>query len=159
MRKTMTLDDRLFRFALQQWAEWLQENRLPARRDLHRAPTKERADIGVWEHVCARARSNVEHTDSVLAQLLREERRGSDWPAAIHAIVLDMPGTWQMVLLGVALDLSQREIGEAVGVTQQNVSTMVSVIKTRFMPRLWLIGSTVRVCKAVLGISPHLRAA
>lgn len=159
MRRTKTVDDQLFRVALDRWMEWLRARQVGVR-DMYRAPEKAAKEIGVWEHACARARSNVEHTDSVLASLLREERSGSDWPAAVHAIVLDMPGTWQLVLIGVALELSQREIGEAVGVSQQNVSTMISLIKTRFMPRLWMICTTARVCQQVLGYKPPpLRAA
>lgn len=162
VRKTMTIEDRLFKLALQQWVEWLQLMRADTaqRRDMHRVSDKDLGQIGIWEVVCARARSNTEHSDSVLDQLLRDERRGWDWPAAVHAIVLDMPGTWQLALIGTGLDLTQAEIGEAVGISQQNVSTMMGLIKTRFIPRLKLLAATRRKCEAILGYKlPPLRAA
>lgn len=149
MRRTRTLDDRLFSVALQHWLDWLLAFHAP-RQQGHRVVDAGDTDL-VWEAALRKARSNTEHTDPVLARFLRDERAEWDWPASIHAMICDLPGTWQVVLLGTALGYSQATIGEAVKVDQSNVCRMLSVIKTRFMPRLMLLGSTERMCHKLLG--------
>lgn len=149
MRKTKNFDDRLFAVALQHWLDWLLAFHAP-RQQGHRAADGVESDL-VWEAALRQARSNTEHTDPVLARFLRDERAEWDWPASIHAMVCDLPGTWQVVLLGTALGYSQATIGEGVGVRQQNVSSMLALIKSRFMPRLLLLGATERMCHKLLG--------
>lgn len=142
-------EKRLFELALQHWLDWLLAFHLP-RKQGHRV-NDELPLSEVYEAVIRIQHSNTDHGDSVLAGLLREERAGWDWPASVHAIVLDQPRVWQIVLLGSALGQSQEDIGKAAGVGQQRVSVVLSVARSRFMIRLRMLGATDRICRKILG--------
>lgn len=107
----------------------------------------------VYEAARMRARSNTEHADSVLAAILSQERSNWDWPAAVHAIVLDMPMEHRRILLGVAHRATQQEMAECVGWTQQQVSEALALIRPHFMARLRAVGSTQRMCYRLLGVT------
>lgn len=146
-----TVDERVFRLALEKWVEWLLLLHAP-RPGGHRAGDGNGPRVDVWDVVCKRARSNTEHTDSVLGGLMAEERRHWDWPASIHAAIMDMPGTHQLVLLGTALDVPQAQIGEAIGLRQQLVSSVLVCARQTLTIRIYLLARTDQMCRKILGL-------
>lgn len=151
VRRERSIQDRLFDLALQHWYEWLLAVKLPRMRG-HRAIGE--IDVAdAWVSMVKCSRSNVSHGDPTLSKILADERAGWDWPVAIHAIVCDQPKTWQIALLGAAMGTPQREIAEAIGIKQQDVSDMLGLIKTRFLPTLLMLAVTERKCEQVFGVS------
>lgn len=159
VRQPRSLQDRLFDLALQHWFEWLLAVKLP-RSASHRAGAgADLADAWSSSFGNSRSRSNTEHSDPTLGQILADERAGWDWPVAIHAIVADLPSKgWQIALLGTAMGQSQAVIAQAVGIKQQDVSDMISLIKTCFLPTLLMLSVTEQKCEAFFGVRKlHLR--
>lgn len=143
-------EDRLFRLVLERWSEWLLSFAAPVRSSTMVQQQTQQEDV--WTTLTARVRGNTEHADSVLSTLLCDERRRCSWPASIHAIVCDMPGVHQVVLLGTALRFSQAAIGEAVGVRQQFVSELLVVARQRLLARVYGLGETVIIMNEIMGM-------
>lgn len=157
-RRAKSVQDRLFELALQRWFEWLLAFQLP--RNGRRVGTVGDELVDTWAAMVRSARSNTEHSDSVLGKLLADEAAGWAWPASVHSIIVEYPRTWQLALLGTAMGQTQATIAKAVGVDQSNVSRMLDLIKTRFLPALIMLGSTEQQCRRAFGCStPPLRFA
>lgn len=139
-RRRETLDDALFREALRQWIDWLAA---------YYGPTKQRAGAGpdagsVYDAAARTLRRSDEHADPTCGRLLSEEFLRLDWPASIHAIILDMPREWRLCLLGTALEYSQASIGREIGVRQQVVSLVLGQARGLLLQRLRLLARTRR---------------
>lgn len=132
-RRPRTRDDRVFSVAVECWFEWLLMHYLPIKQV--RVASGEPI-VDVYVGFVRAARSNVEHSDSVLGAILAEERRGHAWPSSIHRIVLGFPRTWRMLLIGLGGNYSQNEIAEAIKIKQQHVSVMKDVMMMDFLPAL-----------------------
>jgi hypothetical protein len=133
----------LFREALRQWLDWYHGFHCDGGR---------RDDGGIAGTVYDAARrglcrSEGEHADHVLGRLLAEERRHHDWPASIHAIVMDMPRDWRICLYGTAMEYSQARIGRELGLRQQLVSAMLASARRTLLLRLKLLARTQRVLR------------
>src|SRR5882757_9942249 len=91
------------------------------------------------------ARPSDQHANHILDRLLADERRHWDWPASIHAIVMDMPHDWRVCLYGTAMEYSQGTIGQQIGLRQQLVSAMVANARRTLLFRLKVLARTQRV--------------
>jgi hypothetical protein len=96
----------------------------------------------------------VEHSDSVLASVIAEEASGMDWAARIHEVIVEYPREWQLALLGSAMQYTQAQIGDALGMDQRIVSTLLSLVRSRFVPAIMCLNSTRRHAEAALGQYP-----
>lgn len=142
-RGRRTPDEALFHEALRRWLDWLVQCGAFERRQ---AAGAEPGHLGtVYDAAMRRlGRRNDEHPDPVVGRLLAEERLRLDWPASIHAIILDLPHDWRVCLLGTALEYSQASIGQAIGLRQQLVSVMLARARERLLQRLRLLARTRR---------------
>ena len=140
-------DHALFREALRQWLDWYMtfhgDN---ARRDFAGADS---SIAGTTYDAAMRGltRPADQHADHVLGRLLADERRRWDWPASIHAIVMDMPRDWRVCLYGTAMEYSQHTIGQQLGLRQQLVSAMVANARRTLLIRLKVLARTQRVMR------------
>lgn len=137
------LDQALFREALRRWLEWLMVHGVLERRHVSGA---EAPALGTTYESMMRAIGSRgdRHADPVVAALLAQERQRWDWPASIHAIVLDMPRDWRLCLLGTALEYSQAGIGQALGLRQQLVGVMLARAREQLLMRLRVLVRTRR---------------
>jgi hypothetical protein len=145
-RARIDVENALFREALRRWVEWLVT--------LHgEAPRRggDEADAGtVYDAAMRRlTRAPGDHADPTLGRLLADERRQWDWPASIHAIVMDMPIDWRVCLLGTALEYSQAFIGRKLGLRQQLVSVMLGHARRTLLERLKVLARTGREMKGL----------
>ena len=139
-------DQALFREALRQWIDWFTTfHGDTALRD----PTgADGAIAGTTYDAGSRlGRPSDQHADHVLDKLLADERRQRDWPASIHAIVMDMPRDWRVCLYGTALEYSQSTIGQQIGLRQQLVSLMLANARRTLLLRLKVLARTQRVLR------------
>lgn len=139
-------DQALFREALRQWIDWFMtfhgDN---PQRNLSGA---DGAIAGTTYDAANRlGRPSDQHADHVLGKLLADERRHWDWPASIHAIVMDMPRDWRVCLYGTAMEYSQGTIGQQIGLRQQLVSLMVANARRTLLLRLKVLARTQRVMR------------
>jgi hypothetical protein len=143
-----SLDRALFREALRRWLDWLAHSGAFERRS---AADTEVDPLGsVYDGAMRRiSRRNDQHSDPVVARLVSEERSQLDWPASIHAIVLDMPRDWRVCLLGTALEYSQASIGQALGLRQQLVCLMLARAREQLLRRLRVLARTRRELQAL----------
>jgi len=137
------LDKALLREALRRWLEWLMVHGDLQRRRESGAAVPE---LGTIYDMAMRqvGRRDDQHSDPVVAGLLAQERQRWDWPASIHAIVLDMPRDWRLCLLGAALEYSQAGIGQALGLRQQLVGVMLARAREQLLMRLRVLVRTRR---------------
>jgi len=135
------VDKALFREALRQWLGWLMSVHAGDRR---RAPLIDEAGT-LYEALSGSfGRPEGDHADPTLRKLLRDERLQQDWPASIHAIVMDMPRDWRICLLGTALEYSQSTIAQQLGLRQQLVSLMLGHARRTLLERLRVLARTGR---------------
>jgi hypothetical protein len=140
-------DQALFREALRQWLGWyLSVHGDDGRRDFSGSVA---AIAGTVYDAAMRGlgRPEGEHADHVLGKLLAEERRHRDWPASIHAIIMDMPRDWRICLYGTAMEYSQNTIGQQLGLRQQLVSAMVGNARRTLLIRLRVLARTQKVMR------------
>ncbi|ULQ46954.1 helix-turn-helix domain-containing protein [Flagellatimonas centrodinii] len=141
-RKTRKSEDRLIDCALHAWIEWIlaefHERRSPVRSSADNAEESER----VWEVFASRIRSNIDHSDPVLARLCEEESQAHFWPAGVNTIIMQMPERWRMLLLCRAAGMNQSETAAEMGLSQQHVSAELSRVRAAFVPRLMMLAGT-----------------
>ena len=139
-------DHALFREALQQWLHWYHSFHGD---NASRGLEYEGSSAGtVYDYSVRRVgRPSDQHADHVLGQLLAEERRHRDWPASIHAIIMDMPRDWRICLYGVAMEYTQHTIGQQLGLRQQLVSAMLANARRTLLIRLKVLARTQRVMR------------
>jgi predicted DNA-binding protein (UPF0251 family) len=141
-RRTRKAEDRLIDAALHSWAEWLMaefyDRRSPVRSNADNNEEGER----VWEVFASRIRSNIDHSDPVLARLCEEESQAHFWPAGVNTIIMQMPEPWRMLLLCRAAGMNQSETAAEMGLSQQHVSAELSRVKAVFVPRLMMLAGT-----------------
>lgn len=137
------LDQALLREALHRWVEWLVVH---GALDHRRLGGAEALELGTTYDSMMRAIGSRgdQHADPVVAALLAQERQRGDWPASIHAIVLEMPRDWRLCLLGSALEYSQAGIGQALGLRQQLVGVMLARAREQLLMRLRVLVRTQR---------------
>lgn len=140
-------DQALFREALRQWLAWFMTfhgdnpNRSLVSNDAAiSGTTYDAAMRGI-------ARPSDQHADHILDRLLADERRSWDWPASIHAIVMDMPHDWRVCLYGTAMEFTQYTIGQQIGLRQQLVSLMLANARRTLLLRLKVLARTQRVLR------------
>ena len=152
-------DHALFREALRQWLHWYMSfHGDNPRRDLEGDDSS--ASTVYDPSVRRLGRPSDQHADHVLGQLLAEERRHWDWPASIHAIVMDMPRDWRICLYGTAMEYSQHLIGQQLGLRQQLVSLMLANARRTLLLRLKVLARTQRVLREMgVGCPPGVQKA
>lgn len=135
------IDEKTWRLALEVWYHWYLSHVLPPTR-IRTATGDKEGEENVYEVFARSIRGNTEHSDGPLARIIADEDRGTGWPASIHAIILDMPPLWQLIVLGSAAGRTQQRMAEDAGVSQPGISAALSLVKSRFLTRLRLIGAT-----------------
>ena len=142
-------DHALFREALRQWLHWYHSFHGDNPRHAFEGEGSSVAG-SVYDHSVRRlGRPSDQHADHVLGQLLAEERRHQDWPASIHAIVMDMPRDWRICLYGTAMEYTQHTIGQQLGLRQQLVSAMLANARRTLLIRLKVLARTQRVMREI----------
>jgi hypothetical protein len=136
------VDKALFREALRQWLDWL--GTVHAGGGRRSAPLIDEAGTLYEAFAGAFGRYDGGHSDPTVNKLLGDERRCHDWPASIHAIVMDMPRHWRVCLLGAALEYSQTTIAQQLGLRQQLVSVMLGHARRTLLERLRVLARTGR---------------
>ncbi len=136
------VDKALFREALRQWLDWL--GTVCAGGERRSATAIDEAGTLYEALLGSFGRRDDEHPDPTLRKLLADERRRHDWPASIHAIVMDMPHDWRICLLGTALEYSQTTIAQKLGLRQQLVSVMLGHARRTLLERLRVLARTGR---------------
>jgi hypothetical protein len=140
-------DQALFREALRQWLGWyLSFHGDDGRRYLSGSVA---AIAGTVYDAAMRGlgRPEGQHADHVLGKLLADERRQHEWPASIHAIIMDMPRDCRICLYGTAMEYSQSTIGRQLGLRQQLVSAMLSNARRTLLIRLKVLARTQRMIR------------
>lgn len=135
------LDERDWNLAIEVWYNWYLSYVLPPEKVITSVGVKD-AEENVYEAFGRAIRGNTDHSDAPLQKIIAEEDRGSGWPASIHAIILDMPPMWQLIIWGSAKGVTQTRMAEIAGVSQSGVSAALSLVKSRFLMRLRIIGAT-----------------
>ncbi|TAM22373.1 MAG: hypothetical protein EPN60_16910 [Nevskiaceae bacterium] len=105
--------------ALSEWVNWLLAFVLPPS-VTGKTPTAE-----VWERGERSMRSNVEHSDPVLAELISQESRGVSWAVSVHLCVCSMAEAHRLALFGESMGFTQAVIAEKIGIRQQRVSDVL----------------------------------
>lgn len=136
-----SIDEKTWRLALDVWHHWYLSYVLPPTRVRTVAGDRD-AEENVYEIFARAIRSNTEHSDAPLQRLIAAEDRGHGWPASIHAIILDMPPLWQLIILGTAQGRTQQRMADDAGVSQPGISAALSLVKSRLLMRLRLLGAT-----------------
>lgn len=135
----------LFREALRQWIDWLMT--FHGDKGARQLGSSAIAGTTYDSAMHGLTRPSDEHADHVLNQLLADERRHWDWPASIHAIVMDMPRDWRICLYGTAMEYSQATIGQQLGLRQQLVSAMLANARRTLLIRLKVLARTQRLMR------------
>ena len=135
------VDQRDWRVSLEVWYNWYLSYVLPPLR-VRTAVGEKEAEENVYEVFGRAIRGNTDHSDSPLQKIIADENRGTGWPASIHAIILDMPPLWQLIIWGSATGMTQARMAEIAGISQSGVSAALSLVKSRFLMRLRLLGAT-----------------
>lgn len=151
-RRTRNIDDRLIDAALASWLEWLVSDAVETRSPV-RSPANQQepaAENAVWEVFASRIRSNVDHADPVLSALCDDESRPDFWPRGIHAVIMQMPELWRLALLCRACGYSQTQTAEMLDVSQQHVSAVLSLVRSRFVVSLRLLAGTAARAKRLV---------
>jgi hypothetical protein len=136
------VDKALCREALRQWLDWLMT--VHAGQGRRSAPLIDEAGTLYEALLGGFARRDDQHADPTLRKLLHDERLRQDWPASIHAIIMDMPQDWRVCLLGTALEYSQTYIAQKLGLRQQLVSVMLGHARRTLVERLRVLARTRR---------------
>ncbi len=151
-RRTRTIDDRMVDAALASWLEWLMAELVELRSPMRSPSNNQPPEVAekVWEVFASRIRSNVDHSDPVLSRLCEQEYMPDFWPKGIHGIIMAMPELWRLVLLCKACGLNQSQTAEMLELSQQHVSALLSLVRSRFVPSLRMLAGTAMRVKGMV---------
>ena len=119
-----TPQDRLIDEALSIWIEYVRMFLLP--RDPRAAASMEIGSLFETTDNCYTPRSRRGPANPTLAHAMADEDQLWAWPKTIHMMIVELPRTHRCALLGSALGLTQAQVGQNIGVTQQRVQFCIS---------------------------------
>lgn len=144
-----TLGDRLYEAALSAWADWLQTF---VSGPGARSSGAVNAILRQSHAMEMRQTTPGVYSNPTLGYVLAEERAWWSAAASIDAIIMDLPKQERVVVLCQALGYSQTMAGQALGISQQDVSKLSIKARGHIVPRLMLTANVVRLMSDMHGI-------